>query len=224
MDPFTLSMLFSAGSGIAGMFGANQSADAMQAALEAEIARQEGFDDRMFAVNQRSLGRYGGARAGVRRQGRRVGDYLSKEAKGGRDMTASASNLVQQTQAQLGSQARRESAASGMAKGRARGMADYFGGMTRGLNNDAIALSQLGDMRTRSLQNMGLDVQAAQKQGSGWNTVADLFSAGSSLASGYGNSQLMSQLLQSNLGGSPAAPTDPWAGLRVASSPYVRVA
>jgi hypothetical protein len=225
MDPFLLSMILGGASGITGMMGANQSAEALQAAINAEIARQQNFDERMFAVNDRALGRYGGARAGIRQEGRQIGDYLKRGAGGPDTATPSASGLVAQTEAMLKQQAKGKSNAKARSAGKLRAMGDYFGGMQRGMNNDAIALSQLAGQRGRSLDSAGLEWNAAGKAGNGMSALADLLAAGSSMASGYGNNKLTMDLLSANLGGSPAAPTDPWAGLRsaTAANPYVRV-
>jgi len=198
-DPMTLiGLALTAGSTAMNSMAAGKVAGARKGVLGAERTRQAGYDAENDTLNTQSQDRYTNfgdkqaATAGT------LADYYSGQTVAPQSpdlIPTSTSAIVQQDEAAKRGDARDYTTQQGEALAKLRAFGDLLGENSLGQARDAGAIGQINGFKRGSSDVTAYELDAANHQGDGLKTFADLLGGVGSIATGAG------------LGGTSAAAT-----------------
>jgi hypothetical protein len=190
-------MVLSAGSAVANNAAANRQASAQAASMAAERARQRMLDDEARGVNEQARGRYEDIPAQQEAETSRLQEAFTGDANRGADVIAAAlprsnSNITVSDEAAKRADATGYANQQGEALARMRSFGDMFGGIGRGVAQDASQIGMIGGFKRGSQGVLPFELEAASMKGQGLRTVADLMNAagGISLNAGLSGANL----------------------------------
>lgn len=190
MAPWLLPLLFAGGSTIANTIAADKQGEAIASAQNAERLRQKRFDTESLALNDKALNRYDDVPGQI---DTKAGDLAAMFGEASSEAPAepiittptSSSNVVTSRETAAMGKAKSETDARAGQLGNLRAFGDVLGENSRLQGRDAGQLGLIGSMRRGSQGVLPMELEAAQYEGSGLRTLADILSA-ASMMSGSG--------------------------------------
>ncbi|WP_187972481.1 hypothetical protein [Aquibium microcysteis] len=197
-DPLTItSIALTAGSVVSNQIAASKQQAARDDALRAERIRQRGFDQQASALNAEAQQSYDTFGADQEQRASELGQMFTEQraSSAGQNAAASqemasvaptSSNLVMREEANQRGKARDFSNAQGMALGNLRAFGDVAGDKARKQARTAGQIAQIGDFKRGSAGALPLELDAASRQGGGFQLLGDLFGVGAAGTAAYG--------------------------------------